>query len=300
MAFEPAVDGATSVVLAAGTAGGEDWELIAGRGLLMDPNGLSGLELRLDAESISSGTGGFDPSSDEIQMTDVMLGTGPSAQRIVFGAVSADAVRLGLDVSGGEPVALPAPEILDVPDRVDANLNAFVFTLRLDQTVVVTAFDDSNMPIASGEETPGADGAHPTPVPDTGQLEDGRHFGFVRSVDVAGRAIEFDLASWLSGEEANQAYQEAGGTGPVPNDHFVVNDSPALRTLLISPDLRLVLLDWRNCCDQMFEGDLRLFARAIELQDDVLDGELLYRGNSSWWITVENGLVTRIEEQYSP
>ena len=266
----------------------------------MQSDGTSGLELRLDAESISSGTGGFGPSSDEIQMTDVVLGTGSSAERIVFGAVPADSIRLGLQVSGGDPVALPAPQILDVPDTIDPDLNAFVFTLRLDQTAVVTAFDDADMRIASGEVSPGADQPHPTPVQDEGQLEDGRHFGFVTSVDVAGRAIEFDLASWLSGDEANQAYQEAGGTGPVPNDHFVVNDNPALRTLVLSPDFRLILLDWRNCCDATFEGDLATFARAIEQQDDVLEGDLLYRGNSSWWVTVENGLVTRIEEQYSP
>lgn len=300
MTFEPAFHGAASAVLAAGTAGGEDWELIAGHGLLNASGGSSGLELQLNAESISSGMGGFDASSDEIQMTDVMLGNGPSAQRIVFGAVPADAVRLGLQVSGGDPVALPVPEILDVPDTIDPDLNTFVFTLRLDQTAIVTAFDDSNTPIASGEETPGADGAHPTPVPDAGQLEDGRHFGFVRSVEVAGRMIEFDLAYWLSGEEANQAYQDAGGTGPVPNDHFVVNDNPALRTLVLAPDARLILLDWNHCCDTTFEGDLAIFARAIALQDDVLDGDLLYRGNSSWWVTVENGVVTRIEEQYSP
>jgi hypothetical protein len=32
----------------------------------------------------------------------------------------------------------------------------------------------------------------------------------------------------------------------------------------------------------------------------VTDGNLIYRGQSSWWITVENGVVTEIEEQYSP
>jgi hypothetical protein len=32
----------------------------------------------------------------------------------------------------------------------------------------------------------------------------------------------------------------------------------------------------------------------------VTDGELIYRGQSQWWITVENGVVTEIEEQYSP
>jgi hypothetical protein len=49
-----------------------------------------------------------------------------------------------------------------------------------------------------------------------------------------------------------------------------------------------------------FDGDLALFAEAIGEQADVADGDLLYRGQSQWWITIENGVVTEIEEQYSP
>jgi len=142
-------------------------------------------------------------------------------------------------------------------------------------------------------------GAEPAPFPGA-SLEDGRHFGYVRSVDADARTIEFDLAYFLSGEEANAAYQAAGGTGPVPNDHFVVNDNPKLRTLTLAPDVRLRLLDWNHCCETFFDGDLSLFSQAIERQTDVTDGDLIYRGQSQWWITVENGLVIEIEEQYSP
>jgi hypothetical protein len=62
----------------------------------------------------------------------------------------------------------------------------------------------------------------------------------------------------------------------------------------------LRLLDWNNCCGTFFDGDLALFAEAIREQADVTDGDLIYRGQSQWWITVENGVVTEIEEQYSP
>ncbi len=43
-----------------------------------------------------------------------------------------------------------------------------------------------------------------------------------------------------------------------------------------------------------------LFAQAIQEQGDVTDGGLIYRGQSSWWITIDRGVVTEIEEQYSP
>jgi hypothetical protein len=294
LTFEPVANGATSVVLATGTAGGEDWELIVA-------GTRDGLELSLQGESFGSGMGGIGPSTEAIQMASLVFGTGSGAEGVVFGAVSADAVRLGLQVSGGESVALPAPEILDVPDTIDPGLNAFVFTIRVDQTAVVTAFDDSNAQIAYAQIGPEGVGPVATPTPEEADVEDGRHFGFITFVDIAKRTMEFDLAYWLSGEEANQAYQEAtGDTGPVPNDHFVVNDNPRLRELALSPDLRLVLLDWNRCCDTFFEGDLQLFAQAIEEQADVLDGDVVYRGVSQWWITVENGVVTRIEEQYAP
>jgi hypothetical protein len=139
------------------------------------------------------------------------------------------------------------------------------------------------------------------PPPVDAALEDGRHFGYVRSVDPDAGTIEFDLAYFLSGKQADRAYQEAtGDTGHVPNDHFVVNDNPMLRTLTLAPDARLRLLDWNHCCETFFDGDLSLFAQAIEQQTDVADGDLIYRGQSQWWVTVENGVVTEIEEQYSP
>ena len=131
-------------------------------------------------------------------------------------------------------------------------------------------------------------------------LEDGRH-RYVRSVDTEAGTIEFDLAYFLSGKEADQAYQEAtGDTGHVPNDHFVVNDNPMLRTLILAPDVHLRLLDWNHCCETFFDGDPSLFAQAIREQGDVIDGGVVYRGQSQWWITVQDGVVTEIEEQYSP
>jgi hypothetical protein len=287
MTFEPVENGSAAAVLDEGEIDGEAWRLIASRDE-------AGLVLSLETNDGASGIGGFVTGTRDLQFGEMVVGSGDGTGLVVFGAVP----------PGTAEIECPAPagsRTLDVPDAIDDRFEAFLVFVEVGLEIELHAVDAEGNVIASGRA--GSQGNEPTgtPVPEDAALEDGRHFGFVRSVDVAGRAIEFDLAYWLSGEEANQAYQEAtGDTGPVPNDHFVVNDNPALRTLVLSPDLRLILLDWRNCCDTTFEGDLATFARAIELQDDVLDGELLYRGNGSWWITVENGLVTRIEEQYSP
>jgi hypothetical protein len=296
MTFEPGSGQATAAVLATGTTAGEDWELIASR------DG-GGLELGLQGESFGAGMGGFDPSPEDLQVSSHVLGSGEDREIIVFGVVPLDVVRV--EAFPGLGGGALSTEVIDIPDEIDVRLNAFVLTLNYDlgvelEGVALNAYDVEDRVVVSG--TVGREGAAVgTPLPAEGELEDGRHFGFIRAVDPTQRTIEFDLAYWLTGEEANQAYQEAtGDTGPVPNDYFVVNDNPKLRELALPPDLRLVLLDWNRCCDTFFEGNLDLFAQAIEEQADVLDGDVVYRGVSQWWITVRDGVVVRIEEQYSP
>ena len=292
MTFEPSGSGNTSVVLAHGTAGGEEWQLVASH----DEGGLS---LEIAGETRGAGTAGLDASSTDIQATDVILGSGPNAERVIFGALPQGVVRVEALTYDALHMPLgPAvdADVVDVPDEIDPDLNAFVLVVDPAGPVQLNGFYASGRVVATGS----IDGMPPSPSADVA-LEDGRHFGYVRSVDPDAGTIEFDLAYFLSGKEADQAYQEAtGDTGHVPNDHFVVNDNPMLRTLTLSPDVRLRLLDRSHCCETFFDGDLALFAQALEQQTDVTDGDLIYRGQSQWWITVENGMVTQIEEQYSP
>ena len=289
MEFEPLPQGTTSVVLTTGTAGGEAWQLIASR------EG-GGLGLSVQGETSGAGIVGYDVDAG-FQATDQLFGSGDHAERLVFGAVSERVVRIEAVEASTADGSFVSADVLDVPNEIDPDLNAFAFVVPPGGAFDIRGFDASGDVVFSGSVGGGPEGGEPTPA---AALEDGRHFGYVRSVDVDGGAIEFDLAYFLSGEEANQAYQAAGGTGPVPNDHFVVNDNPMLRTFALAPDVRLRLLDWNHCCETFFDGDLALFAQAIGEQADVADGDLLYRGQSQWWITVENGVVTEIEEQYSP
>lgn len=283
MTFEPSAGGATSVELAHGTTGGEEWQLFASRAK-------GGVSLELSSASTGAAMGILGGSAD-IQASDLVLGSGSQAKRVIFGVVPKGVVRIEASAADGSTVST---DVLDVPDEFDPNVNAFALVTDPHVPVDLTGFDASGQVVATGSV-----GRVRAPLPEA-PLEDGRHFGYVRSVDPDEGTIEFDLAYFLSGEEANQAYHAAGGTGPVPNDHFVVNDNPLLRTLTLAPDVRLRLLDWNRCCETFFDGDLSLFAQAIEQQADVTDGDLIYRGQSQWWITIENGLVTQIEEQYSP
>lgn len=161
---------------------------------------------------------------------------------------------------------------------------------------VTGASEATGATASTGATGPTAGGVSPAP-----ELEDGRHFGFVQSVDPAGASMVFDLAYFLTGEEANQASEAHGGENPVPNDYYIVNDNPRLRTLSLSPDLRVLLVDWDHCCDRFVRIDLEDFAAAIAAEDPVtIDGRLFYGSLSPFWLTVQGGLVTKIEEQYLP
>ena len=285
MTFSRSGRGVTAAVLGDGIAGGEPWTLFAQRTE-------GGLSLSLESETIGTGTSLVSPATSELQPASTVLGQGSNRQLVAFGAIPTDVVRVEATASDGSVV--PA-EVFDIPDELDPDSNAWALVAPPGR-VVVRGYDSSGQVVAQGT----AGSSQPPPSVDTA-LEDGRRFGYVRAVDADAGTIEFDLAYWLSGKEADRAYQEAtGNTGHVPNDYFVVNDNPMLRTLALAPDLRLRLLDWNHCCETFFDGDLALFGQAVGQQTDVTDGDLIYRGQSQWWITVEDGVVTEIEEQYSP
>jgi hypothetical protein len=143
----------------------------------------------------------------------------------------------------------------------------------------------------------GATGETGTPP---AELEDGEHFGFVEEVDASGGTLVLDLAYFLTGEAANEAAAERGDEVPVPNDYYIVNDNPRLRTLTLGDDVELSLLDWNNCCDERFDGDLATFAQAIAEGMLEADGAVYNGTLSPYWLTIEGGEVVRIEEQYLP
>src|SRR6266550_3177863 len=57
--------------------------------------------------------------------------------------------------------------------------------------------------------------ANATPTPEASPiLADGRSFGFIKSIDLAGRTMVFDLAQFFTGDAAVQAAREDGVIGP--------------------------------------------------------------------------------------
>jgi hypothetical protein len=163
MTFEPSTEDVRSVVLATGTASGEDWELIANRQV-------DGLSLTLDAQSFGTGTGGYDPSSDELTLTSHVFGEGAGAERVVFAAVPSDVVLI---VGAGRTITV-YPEVLDVPDEIDSRVNAFVVVVDAGTDIAFegfTARDD--LVVSGGLDTEGKPLEAALPEPDE-VLFDGR------------------------------------------------------------------------------------------------------------------------------
>ncbi len=132
------------------------------------------------------------------------------------------------------------------------------------------------------------------------RLEDGEHFGFIDKVSPAPETMVFDLAYFFTGDEANEVAASRGDEVPVPNDYYIVNDNPRLRKLALAPDIEIELIDWNTCCDQTFLGDLDTFAEAMEGSFVEIDGQIYGGAGSPYFLTVQDGLVVRIREQFLP
>jgi hypothetical protein len=168
--------------------------------------------------------------------------------------------------------------------------------------LILSAACGGSEPTTDGTSPPAASPTVASPTPTASAvLEDGRHFGYITSVDVedSPHALVFDLAQWFQGEEANTAAREDGAIGQdetVPNDYYIRNENTLLRTLSFGDDVELQVIDWTNCCE-LRTGELEPFAAAFEGHQP--GGP--YRGSfSPYWITITGGEVVGIEEQYLP
>jgi eukaryotic-like serine/threonine-protein kinase len=148
----------------------------------------------------------------------------------------------------------------------------------------------------TGSSNPGCSG---TPAPAT--LADGTYFGFLESIDVGSGVSGFDLACFYTGDEANEQAAARGEEVPVPNDVYIVNDNPSTRDVPVDPSVELLLIDWNACCETSPGAQLDAFASALGDQDFVeIDGFRYAGGLSPYWITIEEGRIVGIEEQFLP
>lgn len=153
--------------------------------------------------------------------------------------------------------------------------------------------------------------AEPSPPEDTddvpGPAEEGpsteavagaREFAFIDSVTTGGSpTVVADYAQFLTGTEAEKAAAEAGDEPP-PNDFYIANVDPRLRTLRVASGLTVRLVSRPDGTVDVGTYTVPLstwakhFASPTEMNSAIR--------TAPYWLTVESGVVTAIEEQYLP
>ena len=170
-----------------------------------------------------------------------------------------------------------------------------------EQSPATTTAPSTTAPPASAPSTSSPEsGAVTTPPPVTAPvLEDGRHPVYLTALDTTARTVEFDLIQFLTGDDAVVAWDTAHPDQPggPPNDYFIVNENPRLRLLPLADDATVTV--------PSFEG-AGLHAQPIPFADlpARLAGNPMPGEGRLWpnpfWLTVENGTVTAMDEQYIP
>jgi hypothetical protein len=148
-----------------------------------------------------------------------------------------------------------------------------------------TAATDATATTAPATTGPSSSG--PAPPATSEDMADGRQFGYFHSVTVAKptSGAVFDLAQFFTGDAAKQAAAEDGMPG-YELDYYIRNTNPRLRNLVIDAKAKVTVIDAKHCCDPK-PSSLEDFAKTIQATDGC-------------WVTIENGIVTKIEQQYLP
>ena len=80
-----------------------------------------------------------------------------------------------------------------------------------------------------------------------------------------------------------------------------MNDNASTREVPVDPSVELLLIDWNACCETSPGAELDAFASALGERDLVeIDGFRYAGGLSPYWITIEDGRIVGIEEQFLP
>lgn len=155
----------------------------------------------------------------------------------------------------------------------------------------------------SGESGAGGGAAAPTAAPtptpaapattEPAVLADGRHPVYLKTVDASGRTITFDLIQFFMGDAATKAAAEDGEESPPPNDYYIRNVNPRLRTLPVEAGAPITV----NVLASQETGSA---TKNVSVDLDKLASYFPNSGTPPFWITVAGGQVTRMEQQYLP
>jgi hypothetical protein len=133
-------------------------------------------------------------------------------------------------------------------------------------------------------------------VPSTSEpvvLADGRHPVYLKTVDPGQQTITFDLIQFFAGEAATKAAAEDGQESPPPNDYYIRNVNPRLRTLPVRSGAPITV-------NVLAAGSTGNATKDVSVTLDELAGYFPNSGTAPFWITVDQGQVTKVAQQFLP
>jgi hypothetical protein len=146
-------------------------------------------------------------------------------------------------------------------------------------------------PIAAAPEAPAT---RPAATRD-GALADGRHPARITAVDPSGEHVTIDVVQFFQGEAATEAARADGSTDlPPPNDHWIRNVNPRLRTLPVAPDAPVTVNTLSSTETGSATTNSTISLPKLASYEDVRVSYSLF------WVTTRDGAVTGIAEQFLP
>jgi hypothetical protein len=120
-------------------------------------------------------------------------------------------------------------------------------------------------------------------------LADGRHAVYLKTVEPYRRTITFDLVQWYGGDDATREAAKDHQESPPPNDYYIRNVSPRLRTLPVLADATITV-------NQLTGSNQGVPVTLAKLST-------WFPRSGAWpmfWITVRHGQVVAVSEQWVP
>jgi hypothetical protein len=122
-------------------------------------------------------------------------------------------------------------------------------------------------------------------------LADGRHPVIIKQVNLSEATVTFDLIQMYWGDEATREAAKDHQESPPPNDYYIRNVNPRLRTMPVAAGARLTVT--AQTAGQA--GGNAAGAVPADLPTIAAKGR-----NHIFWATVQGGRIRRLEEQYVP
>ncbi len=135
-------------------------------------------------------------------------------------------------------------------------------------------------------------------TPAVSTAEDGKHFAYIKTVvdKNGGTYLTVDYAEMLTGKAAADAAKAAGQESPPPNDYFISNTNKKLREFPVDTAINVTLTSTSEGVKP--EGYKVPFGDFENIFTGVISGPDLSR--QPFWITIKDGTITIIAEQYLP